>query len=164
MSHYPNEIQDFHQTIMKLKGITEIESGVDNLAAVDAEVLRFPPFAHLPHAALLRTGGGMENEVLIQFEIGIEYSVEGLEAIEFLAWFVRDAARGGTKIQMRPFALPPDSPLGRQLGTSLKFHIELFVDGIEDTLEPAYKVIQRLNQTLETAIGLYDIPVKPTCI
>lgn len=164
MSHYPNEIQDFHAAIVKLQGITEIESGVDNLAAVDAEALRFPPFAHLPHAALLRTGGGLENEVLIQFELGIDYTAEGLQAVEFLAWFVRDAARGGTKIQMRPFALPPESPYGRQLGTSLKFHIDLFVDGIEDTLEPAYEEISRLTESLETSIRIYRIPLKPTYI
>lgn len=164
MSHYPNEIQDFHAVIVKLRGITEIESGVDNLEVVDAEVLGFPPFAHLPHAALLRTGGGLDNEVLIQFELGIDYTAEGLQAIEFLAWFVRDAARGGAKIQMRPFALPPESPYGRQLGTSLKFHIDLFIDEIEDTLEPAYEEIRRLTESLETAIRVYQIPIKPTYI
>lgn len=159
MNHYPNEIEDFHQAILKLRGITGIESGVDNLEPIDEEILGSAPFAHLPHAALLRTQGGMENEVLIQFEVMIDYSLESMHSVEFLAWFVRDCARGGTKIQMRPFALPPESPFGRQLGTSLKFHIDLFIDEIEDTLEPAYEVIRKLTKSLELAIRLYGIPL-----
>lgn len=158
MSHYPNEIEDFHQTILKLRGITGIESGVENLEPIDEELLGSAPFAHLPHAALLRTRGGLENEILIQFEIMIDYSLESMHSVEFLAWFVRDCARGGTKIQMRPFALPPETPFGRQLGTSLKFHIDLFVDEIDDTLEPAYEAIRKMTRNLETAIGLYKVP------
>ncbi|WP_410768516.1 hypothetical protein [Fontibacillus sp. BL9] len=160
MSNYPNEIEDFHNTILKLKGITGIESGVDNLEPVDAELLSQPPFAHLPHAALLRTNGGLENEVLIQFELETDYSLESLHSVEFLAWFVRDCARGGKAIQMRPFALPPSSPYGRQLGTSLKYHIDLFIDGIEESLEPALKLIGSLNKSLNLAIQLYEIPLK----
>ncbi|CAH8711242.1 hypothetical protein M5W83_14540 [Paenibacillus thiaminolyticus] len=60
--------------------------------------------------------GGLENEVLIQFEFAIDQSVEGLQSLEFLAWFVRDYARGGKKIQLRPFALPPETPYARHWG------------------------------------------------
>ena len=83
-----------------------------------------------------------------------------LQSLEFLAWFVRDCARGGKKIQLRPFALPPETPYARQLGTTLKLHIDRFVDGIEDTLEPAFGVIRQLNQKLKLAVDLYKIPVK----
>lgn len=160
MNHYPNEIQDFHDTVLKLRGITGIESGVDNLEPIDSVMLGFPPFAHLPHGALLRTNGGLENEVLIQFELETDYSLDSLHSIEFLAWFVRDSARGGTAIQLRPFALPPDSPHGRQFGTSLKYHLDLFVGGIEESLEPAYEILRKLTQSLELAITLYEIPIK----
>ncbi|MDG0876191.1 hypothetical protein L5D93_28780 [Paenibacillus thiaminolyticus] len=44
-----------------------------------------------------------------------------LQSLEFLAWFVRDCARGGKKIQLRPFALPPETPYARQLGTTLNY-------------------------------------------
>ncbi len=160
MNHYPNEIEDFHSTLLKLKGIVGIESGVDNLEPIDSAMLGFPPFAHLPHGALLRTQGGHKNEVLIQVELETDYSPESLQSIEFLAWFVRDCARGGTAIQLRPFALPPDSPQGRQLGTSLRYHLDLFVAGIEESLQPAYETIIELTRSLEMAIRLYEIPLK----
>lgn len=160
MSSYPIDIENFHNTILKLKGITSIESGVDNLEPVDLELLKASSFSHLPHAAILRTNGGLENEVLIQFEFLIDYSKESLQSLEFIAWFIRDCARGGEKIQLRPFALPPVTPYGRQLGTTLKFHIDLFVDGINENLEPAFEVIRDINKSLEAAISLYDIPVK----
>lgn len=160
MNNYPNDIANFHHTILKLRGVSAIESGVDNLEPIDSEMLGLSAYAHLPHASLLRTKGGLENEVLIQFEFLIDYSVESLHSLEFIAWFVRDCARGGTKIQLRPFALPPETPNGRQLGTTLKFHIDLFIDGIEETLEPAYVVINNLNKSLNTLIHLYGIPLK----
>ena len=68
--------------------------------------------------------------------------------------------RGGTKIQLQPFALPPVTPYGRQLGTTLKFHIDLFIDGIEETLEPAFEVVSHLNKSLNRAIDIYSIPIK----
>ncbi|WP_166244058.1 hypothetical protein [Paenibacillus turpanensis] len=160
MSQYPAVIEDFHETIRQLKGITGMESGVENLEPIDTEVLGYSACAHLPHAALLRTGGGLEQEVLIQFEITFDYSPESLQSIEFLAWFVRDCARGGTKVQLRPFALPPETPMGRQLGTTLKWHMDLFVDGIDESLEPAFETVRQLHQSLQTAIRLYDIPLK----
>ncbi|MFF2890178.1 hypothetical protein [Paenibacillus sp. NPDC057967] len=157
---YPIDIEQFHHTLFKLKGITGVESGVENLEPIDADMLGYSDNAHLPHAALLRTGGGMESEVLLQLEIEFDYSPESLVSVEFLAWFVRDCARAGTKVQLRPFALPPESPIGRQLGTTLKWHMDLFVDGIEETLEPAFATVRRLNESLETAIRLYHIPLK----
>jgi len=157
---YPIDIEHFHQTILKLKGITGIDSEVQNLEPIDTEMLGYSACAHFPHAALLRTGGGLESEVLLQFQIEFDYSPESLISVEFLAWFVRDCARGGTKVQLRPFALPPESPVGRQLGTTLKWHLDLFVDGIEETLEPAFETVRRMSHSLQTAIRLYDIPIK----
>lgn len=160
MSGYPIDIENFHNTILKLRGILSIESGVENLEEVDTELLKVSEFSHLPHAALLRTNGGLKNEVLIQFEFNLDNSIESLHSLEFLSWFIRDSARGGTKIQLRPFALPPATPYGRQLGTTLKFHIDLFIDGIKETLEPAFKVIHELNEKLNLCIKLYNIPIK----
>ncbi len=160
MGNYPKEIENFHNTILKLMGIVSIESGIDSLEEVDVELLQISQFAHLPHAALLRTKGGLKNEVLIQFEFSIDNSRGSLISLEFLAWFIRDSARGGTKIQLRPFALPPVTPNGRQLGTTLKFNIDLFIDGIEETLEPAFKIIDELNKNMNLFIKMYDIPLK----
>ncbi|MCT4507829.1 MAG: hypothetical protein N4A48_03580 [Tepidibacter sp.] len=160
MSGYPIEIENFHNTILKLRGISTIESGVENLEPIDSELLKLSDFSHLPHASLLRTNGGLKDEVLIQFEFSTDYSLESFQSLEFIAWFVRDCARGGTKIQLRPFALPPVTPLGRQLGTTLKFHIDLFIDGIDETLEPAFKEINNLNKSINIFIDMYDIPLK----
>jgi hypothetical protein len=160
MSGYPIEIENFHNTILKLRGISTIESGVENLEPIDSELLKLSDFSHLPHASLLRTNGGLKDEVLIQFEFSTDYSLESFQSLQFIAWFVRDCARGGTKIQLRPFALPPVTPLGRQLGTTLKFHIDLFIDGIDETLEPAFKEINNLNKSINIFIDMYDIPLK----
>lgn len=160
MEGYPIEIEKFHKSVLKLKGITSVESGIDNLEPVNTELLKLSNCAHLPHATLLRTSGGLEKEVLIQFEFLIDYSIESFNSVEFLAWFVRDNARGGTKIQLRPFALPPETPQGRQFGRTLKFQIDLFMDGIEDSLEPVLKEIDDLNKSLNLFVNLYKIPTK----
>lgn len=157
---YPKDIEKFHNTMLRLRGISGIESGVDNLEPIDLELLSAPESSHLPHGAILRTKGGLKNEILLQFEFTMDYSLEGLQSLEFIAWFIRDCARGGTKIQLRPFALPPVTPNGRQLGSTLKFHIDLFVDNIEDSLEPAFKAIQHLDKSLNLYIDMYNIPVK----
>lgn len=60
-------------------------------------------------------------------------------------------------MQLRPFALPPVTPYGRQLGQTLKFHLDLFVDGIEDSLAPALQVVSEINRSLELAISLNQI-------
>ncbi len=160
MEDYPRDIEDFHSTLLMLKGISSIESGIDSLEEIDLFMMRQPEYAYLPHASLLRTNGGLEGEVLIQFEFIIDYSIESMQSLEFISWFVRDSARGGTKVQLRPFALPPETPYGRQLGSTLKFHLDLFVDGINETLEPAFEIIRKLNESLNLFIKLYKIPLK----
>lgn len=160
MSGYPDDINNFHSTIMRLTGVNEIESGIDNLEPIDSELLKLSQYAHLPHGTLYRTNGGLVNEVLIQFEFRIDRTIDGLNALEFIAWFIRDRGRGGNQVQLRPFALPPESPYGRQLGTTLKFHIDLFVDIPEDTLEPAFLAIRDMDNALKLAMNLYQIPVK----
>lgn len=160
MSGYPEDISNFHHTVMGLIGINEIESGVENLEPIDCEMLQLSTYAHLPHCTLYRTDGGLENEVLIQFEFCIDRTLEGLDALEFIAWFIRDRARGGSRVQLRPFALPPETPYGRQLGTTLKFHIDLFIDIPGETLEPAFLAIRDMDHALKLAINLYQIPVK----
>lgn len=164
MSNYPIDVSNFHETLLQLKGMVSVESSVENLEPIDREMLSLSDYAHLPHATLRRTNGGLENEVFLQFEFEIEWSEEGLVALEFIAWFVRDQARGGNTIQLRPFALPPETPYGRQLGTTLKFHIDLFVDEVVDTLEPAFAKIRELDASLNLAIRLYQIPVKTSAI
>ena len=116
MNDYPIEIEQFQQTLTSLKGIENVSSGIDNLEEVKAENLSAVEFSHLPLAALLRTNGGLENEILLQFEFTIDKTTESLISLEFLSWFIRDQSRGGIKLQLRPFALPPQIGEKRQLG------------------------------------------------
>jgi hypothetical protein len=155
MSGFPPEIETFHNLVLSLKGIESITCGVENLEGIDSEILSQSDCAHMPHATLLRTNGGHAKEVLCQFEFVIVRTTDGLIALEFLAWFIRDQARSGTKIQLRPFALPPETPNGTQLGTTLKFHIDLFQDGIDETLEPLFVTVEKINKTLALAINVY---------
>ncbi|WBW98433.1 hypothetical protein [Oceanirhabdus sp. W0125-5] len=160
MNKYPLDIENFHNTILRIKGISTIECGIDNLETVDSELLKVHQYSHLPHATLLRTNGGLDNEVLVQFEFTLDNSIESLHTLEFISWFVRDNARNGIKIQLRPYALVPVTPYGRQFGKTLKFHIDLFIDGVEETLQPVFEVIRELNKSINQFIDLYNIPIK----
>ena len=157
---YPEVIRMFQNNILKLKGVKSIESGVESLGGITNETLGLYGYAHMPHAALARTNGGLENEILCQFEFFIEKSETGLDSLEFIAWFFRDQARSGKKIQVRPFALPPDAAYGRQFGSSLRFHIDIFLDNITDTLDPLFEEIGEINKLFEFAVQMYKIPVK----
>jgi len=157
---YPIDIKNFQDAIYSIVGITSIESGICDLSDVDSELLLTIDYAHLPIATLLRTNGGLKDELLAQFRFTIEQSEQGLQALEFISWFVRDCARGQTKIQLTPFALPPATPLGSQLGKTMRFHIDLFADNIVDSLEPVLDEVKQLTKTLTMAINLYDIKVK----
>ncbi|RYG12924.1 MAG: hypothetical protein EOO07_18340 [Chitinophagaceae bacterium] len=160
MSNYPTEINNLHQTIGNLKRIANVCSGIDNLFAVNTEDLKLVDFSHLPIATLLRTNGGLQNEILLQIEFTIDNTKESLISLEFLSWFVRDQARSGTKIQLRTFALPPQSQNGSHLGETLKFHIDYFFDGITDSLTPVLNKVDELDKALKLLIGLYEIPTK----
>lgn len=157
---YPEAVRKFQNNILKLKGVVSIESGVENLEGITNEALGLFGYAHMPHAALARTNGGLENEILCQFEFFIEKSETGLDSLEFLAWFFRDQARSGTKVQVRPFALPPETAYGRQFGDTLRFHIDVFQDNITDTLDPLFEKIEKINKVFEFAVQAYKIPVK----
>jgi hypothetical protein len=153
---YPSEIDALHRALSSLAGVSDVCSGIDNLQVIVATDLSFPDYRHLPHAALLRTGGGLESEALIQFEFRLEPSEAGWHSLEFLAWFVRDRARGGQAIQLRPFALPPVAGELVQLGSSLRFHLDVFCAGVGEDLGPQFQHIQKLADGLVLAIDLYE--------
>jgi hypothetical protein len=153
---YPAEIDALHRALSALAGVRNVCSGIDNLQGISTAELSFPDFAHLPHGALLRTGGGLESEALIQVEFILEPSEVGWRSLEFLAWFVRDQARGGESIQLRPFALPPVAGDQVQLGLSLRFHLDIFCPGTGEDLAPVLARVQKIADGLNLAIDLYD--------
>ena len=81
MGSNPNEVEVFENSIMNLRGIKSIESGVDSLERVNREALKLSEYAHLPHAALLRTIGGLDSEILFQSEFFIESDLDGINAL-----------------------------------------------------------------------------------
>src|SRR4051794_37795562 len=123
---YPPALERLHRALAGLPGVSDVCSGIESLEGLTGDDLRFPVFAHVPHGALRRTNGGLAGEALVQVEFRIGPSPVGWRSLEFVAWFVRDQARGGKSIQLRPFALPPMAGDQVQLGHTLKWHIDLF--------------------------------------
>ena len=98
------------------------------------------------------------SEIIIY--TSLDGSKEALISLEFLSWFIRDQARSGKLIQLRTFALPPMTPKGLQLGQTLTFHIDYFVENAPDSLAPILEEIASINHVLQTLISLYEIPCK----
>ncbi|KQB38654.1 hypothetical protein [Flavobacterium aquidurense] len=160
MGEYPKEIDLFHKTIESLKGIENVSSGIDNLEGIKGSELGDLSFSHLPIATLLRTDGGLKDEVILQFEFTLDKSSDSLISLEFLSWFVRDQSRGGEMLQLRTFALPPKVLDQFQIGETLKFHIDYFIEDAPESLQPILDKISKLNKSLELFIKLYEIPTK----
>jgi hypothetical protein len=157
---YPAEIQEFQDLLASLLGINDVCSGIDEISDLHAAALCLLEYAHLPIGAMLRSDGGFPNEHLLQFEFTIDGSRESLASLAFLSWFVRDQARGGEGVQLRPFALPPQ-PSGLQIVDTLKFHIDLFLKCQRGDLPGLLKPVLSLHKALKMAIEIYTIPQKP---
>jgi hypothetical protein len=152
---YPKAISDFHRLLLALPGVTNVSSGIESLAGITAGDLGLADFAHLPHAALRRTEGGLSDEVFVQIEFHLTPNPDGWRTLEFLAWFVRDQARGGESLQLRPFALPPVAAGKMQLGNTLKFHLDLFCPDSNGEIEPILARVEQMGRNLKMAIEIY---------
>lgn len=124
---YPPQVEALKGALERIAGVHEVSVSVERVGKAKTETLGSPEAARLPHAALRRTGGAFDDEALVQVEFWVERSETGWRALEFIAWIVRDMARSGDLIQLRPFALPPLAPHAVQLGRSLRFHVDLFI-------------------------------------
>ena len=160
--HYPEQVQLLHDAISRLPSVDAIRSGLESLVGLTPADLSLANYAHLPHAAIRRSGGGLENEVLVQVEFRLRQDAGGWRSCEFLAWFVRDQARGGVNIQLRPFGLPPLAGGVIQLGHTLRLHIDLFCQSDGDDLRPVLAAVERIGRNLNLAIDLYQAAISPT--
>ncbi len=156
MDEYPQEVQEFHQAVLRLTGVQSIDTSIKCLGGLKEEWLSLSDFAFLPHAAYRRTKGAVGNETLIQPEFEISMDKEGLRALEFLAWWVRDLARAGELIQLRPVGLPPTMGDQVQLGSCLRFHIDIFRMEETEDIAPHLAKMASLAQSLDQTIDLYD--------
>lgn len=152
----PPQIRAFLDALTCLPGVTVLSSGIESINELPAEHLSLVDLGHLPHGALRRTNGGLVNEALVQFEFRVEPSAAGWRSLEFLAWAMRDMARSGTAVQLRPFARPPQVGESVQLGHSLRFSIDLFCQDMGDDLSPVFIIVDSMTKFLDLAINLYS--------
>jgi hypothetical protein len=156
MQHYPQEIQEFHNQLLRLPGVYDLLSGINSLQGIKEEHLSMNSFSHLPQGSLRRTTGGLQREALIQFEFRMEKTPQAWKSLEFLAWFVRDQARAGEQIQLRPGGSAPIANGKVQLGETLYFQIDLFLPNTPSELTPILIKIRKLAQTLERSLNQYQ--------
>jgi hypothetical protein len=156
VAHYPPEVQRMYDVLASLDGVTSAELGLIDLAEVDLAALSLPHlFGDLPQAAIRRTEGGRQDEKLVTMTLRFDTSAAGWVAMEFLSWWVRDLARSGRDIQIRSLALPPKGP-EIQLGSTLKFVIELFVIDATEKCGKVSEEIAELAKSLTQSIELYE--------
>lgn len=160
-NQYPKAIASFHTILEQLPGVLNVCSGIDPLHGLTNKDLSLVELGHLPHAALRRTDGGLEHEVLFQVEFQLEPKPASWKTLEFLAWFVRDQARGGELMQLRPFALPPLAGQTVQLGHTLKFQIDVFLYPEEQNLDFILEKVAAIRNSLEQAIDWYGSAFGP---
>jgi hypothetical protein len=153
----PLEVARLSNAVEGIPGISEASVGKTNLSDIAVSDLSLGGFyADLPIAVLRRSDGALPTELLLSIDFSISKDVQGLKALEFLAWWVRDQSRGGENMQLRSIALPPIAGGTVQLGETLRFTIDWFYN---DPTENAAKVLQAIDNAahdLETVIRLYQ--------
>lgn len=144
----PAQVQTLLDAISALPGVAGCFCGPKPLMEIEPSHLSLPgEFGDLPQVAIRRTNGGLKNEVMVQTEIVFDRSAEAWVSLEFLAWWVRDWARSGHQIQMRPVALPPKA-YEIQLGRTLKFFIEYFVIENDNSYTNTLKVAGEMGESI----------------
>ncbi|WP_197504108.1 hypothetical protein [Gallibacterium salpingitidis] len=141
----PEPVKKLHLAVQSIEGITTVGVNRHMLFDLKSDDFSLPVYADLPLGCLQRTQGGLYDEVLISIDFAINSDKNGLKALEFLSWWVRDLARSGWSVQLRALALPP---IAGQLGKTLTFTIDYFYR------DPAQDMQQLLDKVLELAESL----------
>jgi hypothetical protein len=157
-SDMPPEVQKLQRAIESIPGITDAVVGKVDLSDIPESEFGLLPYGDLPLGALRRTKGGLANEVVISVNFGITRDQKGLKALEFISWWVRDAARGSEPIQVRSLALPP---IGTQFGESLRFTIDYFYADPEEDMGKLLSKVGTLADQLNSSKSLYPHAVAP---
>jgi hypothetical protein len=152
----PREVRRLLSSLLRLRGVNQADCGIHNLESVTAEDLRFVDYAQLPIGALLRTGGGLEGEALLDISFRLQRTPTGWRSLEFVAWWVKDQARAGEVLQLRPTASPPVAGATVQLGHTLEFHIDVFRLNAGTGLQPHLDKLDELARDFERAVTIYN--------
>jgi hypothetical protein len=151
-SEYPPQVRRWHNALLSVPGVLRVDTSITSLQEVTPDVLAQPDLADLPHGVVTR--GVLEGEAVVQSEFELERSEVGWLALEFIAWSVKDLARSGQPVQLRPVGLPPIVRDRVQLGHTLKFLIDVFVT-LEDDVRPALAKLEELAGYVEKYVQLY---------
>lgn len=154
----PPEVRKLQHAIEFIPGITDAVVGKVDLSDIQESDLGLLPYGGLPLGALRRTNGGLAGEVVVVVNFGITRDPKGLKALEFISWWVRDAARGSKPIQVRSLALPQ---IGTQFGNSLRFTIDYFHTDPEGDMDKLLSKVGKLTDQLDMAKRLYPHAVAP---
>lgn len=152
----PPPVRAFHAAFRRLVGVSEVYTGLKDLAEYEPRTYSFPgEFGDLPHALLRRTDGGRPDEFWVHTEFQLTKDAAGWAALEFLAWWVRDCSRAGGQLQLRPMALPPLAQTG-QFGRTLKFILDQFVPCPGGDRSPALELMAGRASSLNDAVTSYS--------
>jgi hypothetical protein len=153
----PPAIEALTNVLLALPGVESVEAKHTPLEELDVADLGFVPFGDLPHAAILRTKGGLRGEALGQVFVEFRPELESWRTLEFLSWQVRDSSRAGKRIQIRSRGLPPFIGGEIQLGTTLVFIIEFFVDGMDVDPQRLLKEIAEFAGDIQSSLKIYRL-------
>lgn len=154
---FPAPVQQLIDNISAIPGVYECFSCPKPLHGVaQTDLARQCELDNIPVFAASFYCDDPDEIVLLQSEIIFERSAEAWIGLEFLSWWVRDRARHGYPIQLRPSASSPETNQEVLLGRSLKFYIEVFV--VEDTndMQKTLAMAGELADSLELNRDLYS--------
>ncbi|RDK83058.1 UNVERIFIED_ORG: hypothetical protein DFO82_1970 [Idiomarina abyssalis] len=156
----PQEIVRFENAFKSVPGVSEVEIGKHHFSQDDVskldEVYFGGQYADLPIAMLRRTNGNLDNELLIFAEFTVAPNKQGLNALEFLSWWVRDLSRSGDNVQIRSIGLPPMAGETIQLGSTLRFWFEAYIVTDREDIGLVLAKINEFSKSLEESIRLYE--------
>ncbi len=139
--------------VASIPGIASVNIDKTYLPDIELSDLSLPgAYGDLPAATLRRTGGALSGELLLSINFTISRDDQGLKALEFLSWWVRDQARSGNNLQLRALALPPIAGEQVQLGETLRFTIDWFYIGKSETIEELMTYIDDMSVSLEQSV------------
>ncbi|MGF1770641.1 hypothetical protein L4D06_25165 [Enterovibrio makurazakiensis] len=158
-SGMPSEVKDLKNAFENIPGISSADVGKHHYSKEDIAELNAIYFAgeyaDLPISMYRRSGGNLNNEILINVAFTIQKDATGLKALEYLSWWVRDLSRSGDNVQIRTIALPPIVGEKVQLGSTLSFWFEAYIVTEKEDMRLVLKEISDLTKSLNTSLELY---------
>ena len=152
----PEEVARLKQAVLAVPGVNTVGIGRQYLPDIAVSDLSLPGhYADLPIAALRRSNGALQDELLISIGFSITPDESGVKAVEFLAWWVRDLSRSGENMQLRAMALPPMVGEDVQLGETLRFTIDWFYIDPDEDVSRLLGAVDDMAASLDASLALY---------